>query len=41
MNLPLDYKFYISNQIMKPVKQLLDIQLDEKTIDDLFNKFIN
>ena len=39
--LPLDYKFYISNQIMKPVKQLLDIQLDEKMTSDLFNKFIN
>ena len=37
-NLALDYKFYISNQIMKPVKQLLEIQLDEPTIDGIFNK---
>ena len=39
-NLALDYKFYISNQIMKPVKQLLEIQLDEPTIDGIFNKYI-
>jgi len=38
--LKLDYKFYISNQIMKPVKQLLEIQLEEKVIDEIFNKYI-
>jgi len=40
-NLKLDYKFYISNQIMKPVKQLLEIQLEEKEIDEIFNKYID
>ena len=39
--LKLDYKFYISNQIMKPVKQLLEIQLKEKEIDEIFNKYID
>ena len=39
--LNLDYKFYISNQIMKPVKQLLEIQLKEKEIDEIFNKYID
>ena len=38
--LALDYKFYISNQIMKPVKQLLEIQLDEPTINGIFNKYV-
>ena len=38
--LALDYKFYISNQIMKPVKQLLEIQLEENVIDEIFNKYI-
>jgi len=39
-NIKLDYKFYISNQIMKPVKQLLEIQLEEKEIDEIFKKYI-
>ena len=29
----LDYKFYISNQIMKPVKQLLDVAIDSEETD--------
>jgi DNA polymerase elongation subunit (family B) len=38
--LDLDYKFYISNQIMKPVKQLLEIQIEADEIDKIFNKYI-
>ena len=40
-NIPLDFKFYITNQIMKPVSQLLEIQLSEKEIDEIFNPYIN
>ena len=36
----LDFNFYISNQIMKPVKQLLEIQLKKEDIDEIFNEFI-
>ena len=28
-NIQIDYKYYISNQIMNPVKQVLDIEMDE------------
>ena len=35
-NLDLDYEFYISNQIMNPVKQVLDLEMDEKETELLF-----
>ena len=35
--LPLDYKFYISNQIMNPVKQVLDISMSPEESKELFN----
>lgn len=38
--LPLDYKFYISNQIMNPVKQVLDISMSPEESRELFNKFL-
>ena len=37
----LDYKFYISNQTINPVKQLLDVAIDPEETDKLFNDFIN
>ena len=36
----LDYRFYISNQIMNPVKQLLDVAIDPEETEKLFNEFI-
>ena len=36
--LELDYEFYITNQIMNPVKQVLDLELDEKETQKLFEK---
>ena len=39
-NIPIDYAFYISNQIMNPVKQVLDLEKDENTTQELFNPFI-
>ena len=39
-NVDLDYKFYISNQIMNPVKQLLDVAIDPEETEKLFNEFI-
>lgn len=36
----LDYKFYISNQIMNPVKQLLDIAIDPEETIKLFNSYL-
>ena len=35
-NLPLDYEFYITNQIMNPVKQVLDLEMDPIETDKLF-----
>ena len=35
--LKIDYEFYISNQIMNPVKQVLDLHMDEKTTEQLFS----
>ena len=29
-NISLDYEFYITNQIMNPVKQVFDLEMDEK-----------
>ena len=34
--LTLDYEFYITNQIMNPVKQVLDLHMDPKETDLLF-----
>ena len=34
--LDLDYKFYISNQIMNPVKQVLDLELDSQETEKIF-----
>jgi len=34
--LELDYKFYISNQIMNPVKQVLDLEMDAGETEKLF-----
>ena len=36
----LDYKFYISNQIMNPVRQVLDILMKPEESKELFNKFV-
>ena len=33
----IDYEFYITNQIMNPVKQVLDLQLDPETTALLFS----
>ena len=34
--LELDYSFYITNQIMNPVKQVLDLKLDSKETELIF-----
>ena len=39
-NIPIDYPFYISNQIMNPVKQVLDLEIDETVTDELFRNYI-
>jgi DNA polymerase elongation subunit (family B) len=39
-NLKLDYKFYISNQIMNPVRQVLDISMSPEESKQLFNIFL-
>ena len=39
-NLKLDYKFYISNQIMNPVRQVLDISMSPEKSKQLFNIFL-
>jgi len=36
--LDLDYEFYITNQIMNPVKQVLDLEMDSKETEELFSK---
>jgi len=36
--LDLDYEFYITNQIMNPVKQVLDLEMDTKETEQLFSK---
>ena len=38
--IPIDYSFYISNQIMNPVKQVLDLEKNEKETEELFKPFI-
>ena len=37
-NLELDYEFYITNQIMNPVKQVLDLELDSAITEKIFLK---
>ena len=39
-NLEIDYKFYISNQIMNPVKQVLDLDMDAEKTTKFFEPFI-
>ena len=34
----LDYEFYITNQIMNPVKQVLDLELDSEITEKIFLK---
>jgi len=36
--LALDYEFYITNQIMNPVKQVFDLEMDEKETELIFLK---
>ena len=36
--LKIDYEFYITNQIMNPVKQVLDLEMDPKETEKLFLK---
>jgi DNA polymerase elongation subunit (family B) len=36
--LVLDYEFYITNQIMNPVKQVLDLEMDCKETEKIFSK---
>ena len=37
-NLKLDYEFYITNQIMNPVKQVLDLEMEETETSKIFEK---
>tara|TARA_A100001015_G_scaffold245793_1_gene281896 strand:+ start:3204 stop:7145 length:3942 start_codon:yes stop_codon:yes gene_type:complete len=39
-NVKLDYKLYISNQIMNPVKQLLDVAIDPEETMKIFNSYL-
>jgi len=34
--IPIDYGFYITNQIMNPVKQVLDLRLPSEETEKLF-----
>jgi DNA polymerase elongation subunit (family B) len=34
----IDYEFYITNQIMNPVKQVLDLEMESDTTELLFQK---
>ena len=36
----IDYKYYISNQVMNPVKQLLDVSIDPEETSKLFNNYL-
>ena len=36
----IDFQYYISNQIMVPVKQVLDLEKEEETTSELFNKYL-
>ena len=37
-NLEIDYELYITNQIMNPVKQVLDLEMDSSETEKLFLK---
>ena len=39
-NLKIDYSFYISNQIMNPVKQVLDLDKDEEDTKTIFTSYM-
>ena len=39
-NIQIDYQYYISNQIMNPVKEILDIEKDENETEEFFQKFL-
>ena len=39
-NIEIDYKFYISNQIMNPVKQVLDLEKSEEETCEIFKNYI-
>ena len=39
-NIPIDYSFYISNQIMNPVKQVLDLEIEPSITQEIFNQYI-
>ena len=39
--LKLDYNFYITNQIMNPVKQVLDLEKKEEDTKLIFKNYIN
>lgn len=39
-NIGIDYKFYISNQIMNPVKQVLDLEKSEIETQEIFKDYI-
>ena len=39
--LEIDYNFYITNSIMNPVKQVLDLEKDEGYTKAIFNEYIN
>lgn len=39
-NIQIDYKFYISNQIMNPVKQVLDLEKTEEETKEIFKNYI-
>ena len=37
-NLELDYRFYLTNQVMKPVMQIFELVLDEKELTGIFGE---
>ena len=39
-NIDIDYKFYISNQIMNPVKQVLDLEKTEEETTKIFEPYL-
>lgn len=39
-NKRLDYAFYITNQIMNPVKQVLDLKMDPKKTEEIFTNIL-
>ena len=37
-NIDIDYEFYITNQIMNPVKQVLDLEMNSQDTELIFQK---